>query len=484
MGSSELKKKTTVSLFWSFLDKFGQQILNFMSMFILMNIVSTKDYGLIASLGIFVAVSGLLIDSGFGRALLNRKEVSAKEYSSVFYFNIGFAVFIYLLLFFAAPFIAKVFDAPLLTAVSRVLFLAFLFNALGLAHQTMLMKRADFKGISKINILALFIADVVAVVMAVLELGVWALVAQVIVYALLRTVFLWMHLRWRPSLHFDTEALKSFFVFSHKLVMASSINATVNNFYPSLIAMFHPMNQVAFYNQGKKYQDIPFLTINNTFRSVAMVVLSEINDDTARLRRVISKLIKSIAFLSFPIGFYLMLVAEPVFHLFFKEKWLEAVPYFQILCLAGMVTPFIHILSELLIAREKSSLFIGIEVIKAVVIALLVILLFPKGITALAISWVIYTYITLIISSLFTQKAICYTFFDLLKDVVPYAFIALICGFVAYFISKTVVDDIFFIVINALIVSGLYLLLCYFMKLEMTKEIGQWFASKRKTPID
>src|SRR5690606_34916439 len=131
------------------------------------------------------------------------------------------------------------------------------------------------------------------------------------------------------------------------------------------------------------YQDIPFLTLANTFRTVAMLILSEINEQTERLKRVVSKIIKSIAFLSFPIGLTMIVIAEPTFHLLFKEKWLSAVPYFQILTFAGMLSPFIYIFQELFIAKEISRYFLGIEVAKGVLLILLIVLLFPHGITAL-----------------------------------------------------------------------------------------------------
>ncbi|HBU46371.1 MAG TPA: flippase, partial [Porphyromonadaceae bacterium] len=121
-----------------------------------------------------------------------------------------------------------------------------------------------------------------------------------LLYAFFRSLFLWVYSPWRPIARFSRKSLGTFFAFSNKLLSASVISTTVNNIYPSLIAAFYPMSQVAYFNQAKKYQDIPFLTLANTFRTVAMLILSEINEQTERLKRVVSKIIKSIAFLSFP----------------------------------------------------------------------------------------------------------------------------------------------------------------------------------------
>lgn len=482
MADSALKKKTTASLFWSFLDKFGQQLINLLSSLILMAVVAKTEFAIMGILAVFTAFSNLLIDSGFSRALLNRKDISATEYSSVFYFNVSLSVFLYLLLSFAAPFFADVFHEPKIIPVSRVLFLSFIFNGLGLIHQTLLIKKADFRGLTRINIPSVLLSAIVAVLMAMAGLGIWALVAQVVFYSLFRTVFLWLYSSWRPAPVFSIGKLKTSMRFSNKLLATSLISAIFNNIYPSIIAFFFPnsMNRVADYTQANKYQDIPFATISNTFRSISMLILSEINRETERLKRVVSKLLKSIAFLSFPIGFFMILVAEPVFEFIWQEKWLSAVPYFQMLTLAGIVSPFIFVLNELYIARERADFYLGLEIAKRIVLVLLIWAMIPKGIMGLAASWVIYTYITLIVSLILSNKLIRYSIIHFIIDALPYALLALGCNAIGYFTTRWVESNFLFIIINFVIVGGSYLLLCRVFKLEMIKEIEDWFSSRRQ----
>ena len=198
MAESTLKHKTTVSLFWSFADKFGQQIINLGTGIILMRILDPAEYGLIGALAIFIAFSGILIDSGFTRALLNRKTISPAEYSTVFYFNMGLAILLYLILFAAAPLLAELFHDPRIEAVSKILFLSLLFNAAGIIQQTLLIRKADFRGMTKVNMTALLIAGTVAIVMAFYGDGVWALVVQTLLYAFFRSLFLWFYSKWTP----------------------------------------------------------------------------------------------------------------------------------------------------------------------------------------------------------------------------------------------------------------------------------------------
>jgi teichuronic acid exporter len=486
MADPTLKHTTTVSLFWSFLDKFGQQIVNLATGIILMRILDPSEYGLIGALTIFIAFSGILIDSGFTRALLNRKVISSEEYSTVFFFNVGLALFLYLIFYTAAPLLAVMFHEPMITSVSRLLFISLIFNSVGIIQQTLLIRKADFRGMTKINISALFIAGIVAIVMAVTGYGVWALVMQTLVYSFFRSLFLWIYSKWTPVSIFSFKLLRSFSGLSNKLLLTSLINAFFNNIYPSIIAFFYPnsMKQVGYYSQANKYQDIPFAVLSNTYRQVSMLVLPEINEQTERLKRVVSKMVKSLAFLAFPIGCLMILVAEPGFQFLFKDKWLPAVPYFKVLCIAGMVSPFAFVLNELFIAREKADYFLGVEIIRRVILLLLIAMLFHYGIMGLAGSWVIYTWITLLISLFLSQKLIDYSPVVFLKDASPYALLAIASSAVFYFITLGISNNLHFLLTNTFGVPLLYLLLCRLFKLEMTREIGDWFSAKKESNVN
>lgn len=481
MTEPTLKHKTTVSLFWSFLDKFGQQLIFLGSSIVLMRILSPSEYGLIGALTIFIAFSALLVDSGFTRALLNRKYITAEEYSTVFYFNLLFSVLLYLLLFAAAPHIAQLFHDSRIISVSRILFLSLILNAAGMIQMTLLTKKADFRGITRVNLVAQLIAVIAAMVMALKGYGVWSLVAQNLLFALCRTMFLWFYSRWTPLRQFSMKLLRSFTGLSYKLVTTSLINAIFNNIYPSIIAFFYPnaMHQVGYYNQAQKYQEIPFGVLSNTFRSVSMLILPEINDQTERLHRVVSKMMKSLAFLSFPIGFLMILIAEPTFLFLFQEKWLPAVPYFRILTLAGIISPFAFVLNELFIAREKANYFLGVEIIRRLILVLLIAMLFQYGIMGLAASWVIYTNVTLVISLILSRKLIGYSLSAFTGDVLPYLLLALISSGVAWLLTRNIEHNLLFIFTGSSIVAILYLLFCRLFRLEMIREIKEWIITQK-----
>jgi len=278
--------------------------------------------------------------------------------------------------------------------------------------------------------------------------------------------------------------LKTFFAFSNKLLASGAIGAIFNNIYPSVIAMFYPMQQVGFYTQAYKYQDTPFAVLSDTFRSVSMLILSEINQQTERLHRVVAKLMKTMSFLSFPIAVILILIAEPLFVNVFGEKWLPSVPYFQILCLGGAVSPFTFILNELFIAKERADFFLSVEIVKRIILIALIIAFFKQGIAGLAVSWVVYMYITLIISLFLSKKLIAYSLWNFIRDVIPYVTLSLVAVLAAYFASYQISNGFLQMLAAIAVMGAVYLILCRVFNLEMTTEINQFIASKRPKNSD
>lgn len=109
-----LKKKTVNGVMWSAIDRFSTQGIQFIFSILIARLLMPSDYGVIAMLGIFLSVSQAFIDSGFGTALIQKINRTETDFSTVFYFNIAVAIFFYILLWFAAPFIASFYNIPIL----------------------------------------------------------------------------------------------------------------------------------------------------------------------------------------------------------------------------------------------------------------------------------------------------------------------------------------------------------------------------------
>ena len=144
-----------------------------------------------------------------------------------------------------------------------------------------------------------------------------------------------------------------------------------------------------------------------------------------------------------------------------------------------MISPFVYIFNELFIAKERSAYFLGVEILKALLLITLIIILLPKGLMALAASWVLYKLATLLISVILSSKLVKYNLLNFLTDTIPYMLTALICSSMSFLITNNITPPILYILINILIITTLYIATCKLLRLEMIKEIEVWFTKRK-----
>ena len=479
----DLKQRTEKALIWSFVDKFGQQIIYFVSGIILANLLMPGDYGKIGVLTIFIVLSNILIDSGFSSALIRKKGATDSDYSTIFYFNLIISLFFYLILYFSATFISSYFEIPDLVSISRVLFLSIIFNSLGLIQQTRMFKEIRFTEYARINIAALTISSAFAIWLAANGGGVWALVVQTLGLSVLKTILLWFYGRWYPKLIFSISSIKEFLGYSANLLGTGVLNAVFNNIYPLIIAKSFSTSTVGFYTQAQKLQDIPSALIANIFRSVAFPVLSSINDDKPRLLRVFGKYIRTTAFFIFPIMMLLIVVAHPLILSLITDKWIHSVPMLQVLSLAGMFSPFIILYYDLFNTEGRSDINFKLEIAKKIflIIAIAIALSFGNSIMSLICVWVAYTLLSLIVTAVVSSRVAGYKVISFVRDITPYFLVA----FASAIIS--LIPHIFFsnswalLISSALVYGVSYISIVAILKMEIWLECLS--LAKRKLGI-
>ena len=474
-----LKEKTTSALIWSFIDKFGQQIIYLATGIVLGRILSPDDYGLVGMLVFFTAISTILIGSGYSRALMNQYNVSQDELNSVFYYNILMAVFLYLLLYFCAPFISIFFRQPSLTLLSRVLFLSIIFTAFTNVQDFVLTKKMDLNSIAKANVFSLLPASLLAMIAAIFGFGVWALVLQALLMSIIKMFFYWHYGKWSPTRSFHFHILKDLYPFSSRVLLMNMINALFNNIYAIIIGRLYNVTQLGFYTQASKYQDIPTGLITNTFRTVSIPLLSGLNEENERLKRILSKLIKTIAFICFPVLIGMVLISKPLFIVLITEKWLPSVPIFRILCISGIFSTLNYVLQESILAKGRSKELLIIEILKKFFLVLLILLTIKNGVIGLATGWAVSSLLTLLLSLYLSNRIVRYSLFDLLKDCFPYFTIASVLCFAAWVLSRPITNNFLFLSFCISFVGILYLLACRLFKLEAAEEIYGWILQKR-----
>ncbi len=403
---SELKEKAVTGVFWSFIERFGSQFILMLSQIILANLLSPKDFGMFAMLTIFIAISQTFIDSGFDNALIQKNDVTDSDYSTVFYFNIIIAVVIYIILFFAAPYVADFYNTPVLELVMRVVCFSLVFSSFGLIQFVKFKIDMDFKSIANVVLIANLLSSVIAIIMAMLGYEIWALVAQIMGLYFFRTLFFWIKSSWRPKWHFSFKSFKSMFSFGSKLLMAGLLNEVFENIYNVVIGRMFPAASLGFFDQAKKMQNIPITTLAKIVGNVTLPAFSKVQNQKEKLQYGFDKSIKFQSFLSFPMMAGLAVVAEPVISFLIGDKWLPCVPYLQLMCIAGMIYTLHTSNLNILVVKGRSDLFLKLEIIKKIIIVIAIIIGLNWGILGLVIGQVVTSFISLIINAYFTRKLI------------------------------------------------------------------------------
>ena len=333
--SESLGHKASKGAVWASVDKFGTMGLQFAVNLILARILSPADFGMIGMLAIFIAVSQTLIDSGFASALIQKKTPTQTDFSTIFYWNIAFSSLLYLILYVAAPYIARFYSMPMLSEVLRVVALNLVITGALAIQRTRLQKDLAFKTICVVNIGSYICGGVLAVCMAYHGWGVWSLVWMQLVYGLASVILLAIITGWKPTFVFSRSSLKELFGFGGFIMAANILQTICQNLQGLIIGKRFSATQMGYFSQAYKLDQISSYSIPQVIVQVMYPVYSSVQDDRKRLNDIVILSMRVISFIIFPILSTLIIVAEPLIQFLYGDKWIPCVPYFRILCLGG-----------------------------------------------------------------------------------------------------------------------------------------------------
>lgn len=450
-----LKAKTVSGMIWSALQRFGTMGISFVSNIVLARLLTPDDYGCIGMLAIFITVSNTFVDGGFGSALIQKKEPTQKDYSTIFWWNLFLSIVIYGILYLSAPAVSRFYDIPLLSSVLRVQGIVLIINALNIVQTNQLRKSINFKRLATIHIVSHIIGAGCAIVLAYMDWGVWALVAQQIIASSITSVMLWVMNRWLPQLCFSLESFKQLFSFGGFILASNLINTFCDNIQGLLIGKFFNPAMLGLYTQSRKLEEIATNSISGVVNQVAYPVLSKKQSDKNGMITALKRFITFIAFIVFPLMLLLIVIAEPLITLVYSAKWLPCVPYFRILCIAGLAISLQMINYNAIAAIGKSNVLFKWTIIKRTIGLVLNIgglLLF--GIYGLLWGSVLTSYTLYFINAYLVSKHVGYNAKDQLVDLFPIISISIVT-FLISFITYNFVGNNNYIVM--LMIIGLFI---------------------------
>lgn len=471
-----LKAKTVSGMIWSALQRFGTMGISFVSNIVLARLLTPDDYGCIGMLAIFITVSNTFVDGGFGSALIQKKEPTQKDYSTIFWWNLFLSVILYGVLFISAPAVSRFYNIPLLESVLQVQGIVLIINALNIVQTNQLRKSINFKRLATIHIVSHIVAAVLAIVLAYMGWGVWALVAQQIAASSITSAMLWIMNRWMPSLCFSVESFKQLFSFGGFILASNLINTFCNNVQGLLIGKFFNPAMLGYYTQARKLEDVASHSFSSVVDQVSYPVLSKLQSDNEGLKNALRKLTSALSYVTFPLMLSLILIAEPLILIIYGEKWLPCVPYFQILCIAGIAICLQGVSYNAVASKGKSKdLFVWTLIKRAATLIVLLLCMYFGGMIGLIWGCSIGSWIILLSNLYLVRKYINYGFFQQIKDILPILIVSAISFAVVYIIGNvinlhTFVECVVLVILYVVIyiaISLLFKIEAYFMLKEI-----------------
>lgn len=436
----DLGGKTIYGVFWSMGQELGSKLISFIITIILARLLSPVEFGLLAMLFVFIAVGNALLDGGLTSSLIRTAELTQKDCSTVFYFNLIGSLFIYSVLFFLAPLISGFYHQPVLTNVVRVYGIVLIINAFYGIQQTLLVKEMKFKTMTMIQIPAVVGGGILGVVLAKFGFGVWSLVWMSLLNSFISTVLYWLFSPWRPILLFDSVSFRKHFNYGYKLTLSSLLDKVYQNIYTIIIGRFYAPAQLGFYSRAESISQLPTGIISTAVNKVTLPMFAKIAHDNEQLVNVYRKVMLQVLFWMAPLLVALSVIAEPLFRLMLTDKWLPAVPYFQILCIAGVMYPINAYNLNILKVKGHSDLFLKLEVIKKILCIIGILCVFPFGIYGLLYLQLFFSFASFYINSIYTVRFINYPFLKQIEDILPTLFVSGFIGISCYFLDKFLIE--------------------------------------------
>jgi O-antigen/teichoic acid export membrane protein len=429
-----LKKTTLEGFIWNFLDTFLINGFTFVALILIARRIGPEEFGLIGIIAIFIAVGNSLIDGGLSSSLIRTKEVDNIDYSTIFFTNILISVFIYILIYFSAPFIATFFNQLVLLQIIRVYCLVFIISGFSSVQLAIFNKEMKFKLIMLINIPSKIVGICIGIYTGYNGFGVWSIVFMYISTQTLSTILLWLTSHWKPSLVFSKKKLKMHYHFGYKLLISSLLDRIFHNVYNIIIGKFFPIATLGLFERAKKFTDYPSSTLTSVISKVTYPMLVLLRDDKKKIAIIYRKLLRITFFVTGPLLLGLAAVAEPMFKIVLGENWVGAIPFFQILCLSAMFYPIHSFNINILKVYGRSDWFLKLELIKKVIAVLVLIIGFQFGIFGIVWSSVFTSLIALFINSTYSSRLINYSINKQFSDMIPICTLSFITFVLMYMI--------------------------------------------------
>lgn len=463
---SSLKHQAIGGVIWSAIERFSAQGISFLLSIIIARLVAPEEYGLIAMLAIFIDIAQSFVDSGFSNALIQKKDRTNTDISTVFYFNIIISIIVYFILYFSAPYIADFYQEPILSQVCRILGLDIILASLALVQRTILQIDIDFRRLTKISLISTIISGILGIIFAWYGFGIWALLIQRITNTIFQTILLWITSSWRPVYVFSISSFNQLFSFGSKLMLGGLLHTIYLNLYPLIIGRYFTPINVGYFTRAQQLSIFPSNNITYIVKRVTYPMLCTIQNNNERIEKSQFRIIRLTAFVVFPLMVGVAILSEPIILILLTEKWLPAASMLTMLCFAYMWFPIMSLNDQLLNIKGRSDLSLKSEIIKKMIAIILLFLAIPLGVRAVCISLIVYAFFDMTIILFFVRRITNIGFKAEMKILMPICAVTAVMGGCLWLVKEMITTPLITVIVGILVGGSVYLSLIYFFQMQ------------------
>ncbi len=414
-------KRVGKAMIWKLLERFGVLGMQFILQIVLARILDPGHYGALSIMIIFTTLANVFIQNGFNTALIQNKDVTEEDYSSVFWVSLVVACGLYCVIFVSSPLIAMVYNMEYITNPLRVLALMLFPGALNSVQLAKVSRELDFKKVFISNLGGILVSGAAGIVIALLGGGLWALVAQTLLNVVVVCIVMRFTVKLKLRLVCNFDRVKTLFEFGWKLLVSSLIDTLYQDLRSLVIGIKYDEDTLGYYNRGKQFPQFVISAVNGAVQSVMLPAMSAQQDDKTRVKTMMRKSITISAYIIFPIMAGLAAVATPLVSVLLTDKWLPCVPYMQVYCFSFAFYPVHSCNLQAINAMGRSDIFLKLEIIKKSygVVALIIALLCFDSPLAIASTGLITTIISCFVNAHPNKKLIGYSYFEQMRDLLP-----------------------------------------------------------------
>ncbi len=481
------KTKVVTNVGWKFAERCGNSGINFIISIVLARILTPEEYGTVALVTVFITILQVFTGSGFGNALIQKKNADDLDFSTVFYFQLVFSLFLYGTLFFVAPYIAAFYGDMVFIPLIRVLGLKVVVSGIVNVQSAKTSRSMQFKKFFYATLSGTLLSAVVGIGMAYAGFGVWALVGQTLTVTAVNALVLWIIVDFRPKWIFSFERLKSLFSYGWKVLVSNIVETLYSNLRTLIIGKVYSTEDLAYYNKGASFPNLVINNLNTSINAVLLPTMSQIQDTRERLKNATRKAIRVSSYLIWPCMIGLFVCAEPLVELLLTEKWLPCVPFLRMFCITYAFKPIETANVSAIQAVGRSDIYLKLQIIKKTIGVLSILLTVRYGVFTIAFAGVLVTPIEAFLNASPNKKLMDYGYLEQMKDIIPSILLSVTMGFCVWWFQYLSLSNIMILIMQGMVGAGIYILLSMLLKIDsfyfvwgILKEILGNVAKKRK----